>query len=105
MKYLAGLMISLMLCASAFAMTLQQAKSQGYLGEQLNGYLGQVVANSDASAVMHEVNTKRKAQYEKIAKQNGVSLAFVEQQVGAKAIAAASPGEYVQSAQGNWVKK
>lgn len=105
MKYLAAIMMGLMLCASAFAMSLQDAKSQGYLGEQLNGYLGQVKSNPAAASVMQEVNAKRKAQYQKIAKQNGVSLTFVEQQVGAKAIAAAKTGEYIQNAQGKWVKK
>jgi len=46
---------------NALAMSLQEAKSQGYLGEQLNGYLGLVQNNSDAKAVMDEVNNKRRA--------------------------------------------
>ncbi|MGI2261249.1 YdbL family protein [Shewanella sp. GXUN23E] len=105
MKTIFAAFAALLISVSAYAMTLQEAKTQGYLGEQLNGYLGQVHPNPAAAAVMLEVNAKRKAEYEKIAKQNGVSLTFVEQQVGSKAIAAASAGEYIQSEQGGWVTK
>lgn len=97
----AGLILSL----NAWAMSLQEAKSQGFLGEQLNGYLGVVKANSDASAVMNEVNGKRRAQYEKIAKKNNISASDVAKLAAQKAIAAADKGHYVQDANGKWVKK
>lgn len=61
------------LSLSAFAMSLQEAKSQGYLGEQANGYLGLVQANPEAKAVMDDVNNKRRAHYETIAKKNKLS--------------------------------
>ena len=105
MKSFIAIVLGLLISTAAWAMTLQQAKSEGYLGEQLNGYLGQVRPNPAAAEVMLEVNAKRKAHYEKIAKENGVSVTFVEQQVGAKAIEAAQVGEYVQGADGNWQKK
>lgn len=90
---------------NAFAMSLQEAKSQGYLGEQLNGYLGLVQNNSDAKAVMDEVNNKRRAHYETIAKKNNISAADVAKLAGEKAIAATDKGNYVQNAKGKWVKK
>ncbi|MFB2754859.1 YdbL family protein [Shewanella xiamenensis] len=100
----------LLLCLSlfslnVFAMSLQEAKSQGYLGEQPNGYLGLVQNNNDAKAVMDEVNNKRRAHYETIAKKNNISAADVAKLAGEKAIAATDKGNYVQNAQGKWVKK
>ncbi|MCG9963479.1 MAG: YdbL family protein [Shewanella sp.] len=100
------LLLSLgLLSLNAFAMSLQDAKSQGYLGEQPNGYLGLVQNNSDAKAVMDEVNNKRRAHYETIAKKNNISAADVAKLAGEKAIAATDKGNYVQNAQGKWVKK
>ncbi len=93
------------LSLSAFAMSLQEAKSQGYLGEQANGYLGLVQANPEAKAVMDDVNNKRRAHYETIAKKNNISAADVAKLAGEKAIAATDKGNYVQDASGKWIKK
>lgn len=93
------------LSLSAFAMSLHEAKSQGYLGEQANGYLGLVKTNPEAKAVMDEVNNKRRAHYETIAKKNNISVSDVAKLAGEKAIAAADKGNYVQNAQGKWVQK
>ncbi|MCS6097768.1 YdbL family protein [Shewanella baltica] len=93
------------LSLSAFAMSLQEAKSQGYLGEQANGYLGLVQANPEAKAVMDDVNNKRRAHYETIAKKNKLSSADVAKLAGEKAIAATDKGNYVQDAKGKWIKK
>ncbi|MCE9684796.1 YdbL family protein [Shewanella sp. AS16] len=97
----AGLLLSL----NAFAMSLQEAKAMGYLGEQLNGYLGLVQANSEAKAVMDEVNAKRRAHYEIIAKKNKISIDDVARLAGEKAINASGKGNYVQDASGKWIKR
>lgn len=93
------------LSLSAFAMSLQDAKSQGYLGEQANGYLGLVQANPEAKAVMDDVNNKRRAHYETIAKKNNLSPTDVAKLAGAKAINATEKGNYVQDNKGKWIKK
>nr|WP_083948266.1 YdbL family protein [Shewanella morhuae] len=93
------------LSLSAFAMSLQDAKSQGYLGEQPNGYLGLVQANPEAKAVMDDVNNKRRAHYETIAKKNKLSPTEVAKLAGEKAIAATDKGNYVQDSNGKWIKK
>jgi uncharacterized protein len=98
---LAGLLLSF----SAFAMSLQEAKSQGFLGEQQNGYLGQVKANAQARALMEEINAKRRAEYERIARKNNISVEDVARLAASKAFRAADRGEYVQDASGSWVKK
>ncbi|MGL6123799.1 MAG: YdbL family protein [Shewanella sp.] len=93
------------LSLSAFAMSLQEAKSQGYLGEQPNGYLGLVQAHPEAKAVMDDVNNKRRAHYETIAKKNKLSPTDIATLAGNKAIAASDKGHYVQDAKGQWLKK
>lgn len=97
----AGLLLSL----NAFAISLQDAKSQGLVGEQTNGYLGVVKSNSDAASIAKKVNAKRKAHYEKIAKKNGISLNEVSKLAAEKAMKATKKGQYIQDKNGKWIKK
>ena len=97
----AGLLLSL----NAFAISLQDAKSQGLVGEQTNGYLGVVVNNKDADKLVDSVNAKRRAHYEKIAKKNGISVDDVAKLAAEKAIAATQQGQFIQTPQGKWIKK
>lgn len=92
--------------ACVFAMDLQQAKSEGLVGEQLNGYLGVVSAesSSDVRELVSKVNAKRKGKYESIAAKNSTSLETVELLAGKKAIEKTRAGNYIQTATG-WKKK
>tara|TARA_R110002096_G_scaffold138317_3_gene291919 strand:+ start:2570 stop:2899 length:330 start_codon:yes stop_codon:yes gene_type:complete len=92
--------------ACVFAADLQQVKSEGLVGEQLNGYLGVVNsgATAEVRALVADVNAKRKAQYEAIAAKNGTSIETIELLAGKKAIEKTEAGNYVQSATG-WSKK
>lgn len=96
----------LLSACAVFAMDLQSAKSRGLVGEQLNGYLGVVSssAGDDVSALVADINNKRKDKYRSIAKQNGASLETVELLAGKKAIEKTEDGNYIQSATG-WKKK
>ncbi|QYJ84677.1 YdbL family protein [Shewanella mesophila] len=96
---------SLLLSLNAFAISLQDAKSQGLVGEQINGYLGVVVSNKDATELADSVNAKRRAHYEKIAKKNGINVDDVAKLAAEKAIAAAQQGQFIQTPQGKWIKK
>jgi uncharacterized protein YdbL (DUF1318 family) len=89
---------------SVWAISLDDAKIQGLVGEKSSGYLGLVVQNADAKAVVDDVNEKRKAQYLKLAKKNNLSLAQVEALAAAKTIEKTQNGHYVE-VNGNWVKK
>lgn len=104
-KVFATLVMALLLAFSAQAMTLKEAKSAGYLGEQRNGYLGQVSPNREAKAIMQQVNAKRRAHYQKLAAKNNISLADVAMLAGGKAIAKTAKGNYIQTKAGDWVKK
>ncbi|OIN16172.1 YdbL family protein [Shewanella indica] len=96
---------ALLMSFCVFAIGLQDAKSQGLVGEQQNGYLGVVKSSAEVSALVKDVNAKRRAHYEKIARQNGISVDDVAKLAGAKAIAAADKGHIVQDASGKWVRK
>ncbi|MCL1099465.1 YdbL family protein [Shewanella gelidii] len=97
--------LGLLLSVSAFAMSLQDAKSSGFLGEKNSGYLGVVKANSEAKTLMQKVNAKRRAHYQKIALKNKISTEDVASMAGKKAIKATAPGNYVEGQNGKWVKK
>ncbi|ABZ76997.1 conserved hypothetical protein [Shewanella halifaxensis HAW-EB4] len=99
------LVASLILSFNAFAISLQDAKAQGLVGEQINGYLGVVQNSAEAKAVASSVNTKRKAHYEKIAKQNSISVSDVAKLAAERAIQATKKGHYIQSKSGKWIKK
>jgi uncharacterized protein YdbL (DUF1318 family) len=107
-KILKVLFISLLTLnvTGVFAADLQQVKSEGLVGEQLNGYLGVVSteANAEVRRLIADVNEKRKAEYESIAAKNSTSIETIELLAGKKAIEKTEPGNYIQNATG-WIKK
>ncbi len=91
--------------SSAWALTLDEAKAKGFVGEKTSGYLGAVTAlNDETRALMDDVNQKRRQAYEEIAKRNRTVLRTVETLAGEKAIQNTKPGNFVESP-GGWVKK
>lgn len=88
-----------------FALTLDEAKSKGLVGEKSDGYVGLVSPGSgEAQALANEVNQKRRQAYEEIARRNGTSMSAVETLAGEKAVANTKPGNFVEGS-GGWVKK
>lgn len=91
--------------ASAWALSLEEAKAQGVVGEKRDGYLGAVnTANQEALALVQDVNQKRRDAYEDIARRNRTNLQAVETLAGEKAIQNTKPGNYVEGP-GGWTKK
>ena len=91
--------------SSAWAIDLGSAKSQGLIGETPQGYLAAVGSPStEVKGLIKNINSKRKKQFDAIAKKNGTSLAAVEQMAGKTAIDKTSAGNYVQI-NGAWKKK
>lgn len=91
--------------STAYALDLQSAKSQGLVGEQANGYLGTVQPAAGVQALVNDINSKRKAHYQEIARRNGTSLQVVEALAGKKAIDLTPPGQFVRDSSGNWLRK
>lgn len=94
------------LVSPAYALSLEQAKSQGLVGETPGGYLAPVSApNAEVQALINDINSKRRQKYAEIAAKNGTSLTVVEGLAGKRAIAETPAGQFVQNASGAWQKK
>src|SRR5699024_2126873 len=83
---------------------LSQAKSAGLLGEQPNGYLGVVKAQGGAAEIARLINQARRAEYQRLAKNNNIQLSDVETMAGKKALDRTPSGQYIQL-NGKWLKK
>ena len=103
-RFLGPLALSLMISLPALALELGDAKSQGLVGETNAGYLAAVKPSGEVNKLVESINKQRKAQYQKIAEKNGISLEAVEVRAGKKAIEKTEPGEYVNTG-GGWQKK
>ena len=88
-------------------LTLEEAKTQGVVGEQPNGYLGVVQPGASArvQALVNDVNQKRRQMYEDIARRNSTKLEAVEMLARQNCIDNTRPGNFVRSPSGQWVKK
>lgn len=96
------LMAITLISFSSWALDLDSAKQQGLVGEQMNGYLGLIdSANSDAAALVTEINRKRKTHYQGIANKQNTALDNIQQIAGEKLIQRArSSGQYYQTNSG-----
>jgi len=97
----------LLLVPTSFSLTLQEAKTDGLVGEQRDGYVGLVVQSAPAEvvALARDVNNQRRELYQQIARQNGLTLEQVAALAYEKAVEATPTGQYLQDASGAWAKK
>jgi uncharacterized protein YdbL (DUF1318 family) len=58
----------------AFAMTLDQARSSGSVGEKTDGYVAALRATPEVKSLVADVNAKRQQEYQRISKQNSQNL-------------------------------
>lgn len=87
------------------ALTLEEAKAKGLVGEKSNGYLGVVAeGHAEAQALVSDINHKRRQAYQEIANREKANLRAVETLAGEKAIEKTKPGNLVEGP-GGWVKK
>ncbi|MFP8966331.1 YdbL family protein [Pokkaliibacter sp. CJK22405] len=99
---LAGLMFS----AMVWALDIDSAKSQGLVGESNRGYLvAMVKGNNAVDSLVNDINEKRRQVYQRNASAAGVTLDVMEVRIGQRLYDKASGGEYVQNANGQWIKK
>ena len=89
---------------NAFALDLHSAKQQGLVGETDSGYLAAVKPSAEVSALIEDINSQRKAEYQRIARQNGIAVSDVEKLAAKKAIAKTPDGQYVLVG-GQWRQK
>lgn len=96
-----------LLSVPAFAQSLDQAKSQGLVGEQLNGYVGIVTSSpsSRLTSMVTEINQQRRALYQRSAQEASVTLDVFEARAGQRVQERAKPGEFIQDKNGQWRRK
>ncbi|ELW9440541.1 YdbL family protein [Pluralibacter gergoviae] len=105
MKRIAIAALLALVCQSAQALTLEQARAEGRVGETLSGYLAPVAQDADTQALVARINSARSASYQQLASQNNVPVNEVAKMAGQKLVARAQPGEYVRGLNGQWLKK
>ena len=101
---LISLLASLFISSTAFALSLGEAKQQGLVGEKITGYLGTINATSASTALVNDINAKRKAKYKEIAQRNSTGLGSVEALAGKKALEKTPAGQFINRGSG-WRKK
>ncbi|MCP4329295.1 MAG: YdbL family protein [Alphaproteobacteria bacterium] len=87
--------------------SLDQYRADGILAEKYDGYVVVRAANAPGAAksLANEVNQKRKAVYEKRAREQGVSVAEVGKIYAAEIFAKAPTNTYFQQPNGSFVQK
>lgn len=96
--------LCLVLVAPAYALDLGSAKTSGLVGETSSGYIAAIQPSAQVNELVTHINSQRRAQYQQIASNNGISLEAVEARAGQKAIAKTPPGQYVNTGSG-WQQK
>jgi hypothetical protein len=106
------LVVLLLLCSGlfagpAFALSLNEAKAEGLVGEKIDGFVGTVVADPSAEVreLVERVNRQRRQKYDEVAKERGVPLDAVAKITGEKQLERTPAGQYVAGADGRWRQK
>ncbi|EHK1332539.1 YdbL family protein [Salmonella enterica] len=105
-KYLILWVLTLsLLTPSVWALTLDEARTQGRVGETLNGYLVALKNDAETQKLVLDINHARRASYQQLADSNHLPVDEVAKMVGQKLVERARPGEYVQGINGKWMRK
>ncbi|MDX1318581.1 MAG: YdbL family protein [Oceanospirillum sp.] len=98
------MVLALVLASPAYALDLDVAKDNGWVGERYTGYLGIVKPEAGVKALVDDVNQKRTQVYKDLAAKNGITLQEVEKIAGKKVIEKTKPGNLIDLGNG-WLKK
>jgi len=86
---------------------VDEAKAQGILGEQADGYLGMVTgaAAPDIISAMQAINAGRSQAYAQTSQKTGVTPQAAGEATATQLFEKVPAGQYVKPAAGGWVKK
>ncbi|HBI0336970.1 TPA: YdbL family protein [Salmonella enterica subsp. enterica serovar Dublin] len=105
-KYLMLWVLTLsLLTPSVWALTLDEARTQGRVGETLNGYLVALKNDAETQKLVLDINHALRASYQQLADSNHLPVDEVAKMAGQKLVERARPGEYVQGINGKWMRK
>lgn len=89
---------------SAWALDIDQAKSNGWIGETPSGYVAAIKQSSEVKTLVSNINQKRKVKYQEIANQHKVQLEKIERLAGEKLVnKALQKGQMYMSNSGQWL--
>lgn len=96
----------LVLPLAAAALDLDTARARGLVGEQTDGYVGAVKGpgGDEVRALVDDVNAKRRAAYQQIAREQGTAVEAVAALAGQKLIARMPAGTWIGDG-GRWYQK
>ena len=102
-----GLLLSLSVSSLALALTLDEAKAQGLVGEKVDGYVSAIAASpgAEVQALIASTNDGRLKVYADLAKRNAITVEEVGLLSAEKLRASAGRGEYIQLPSGQWQRK
>ncbi|HDS4675526.1 TPA: YdbL family protein [Enterobacter ludwigii] len=105
MKRLALMLLALGMNVQAATLTLNDARTQGRVGETLSGYLAPIKQDAETLTLVNRINAARTESYQKLADSINLPVDEVAKMAGQKLVARAQPGEYVKGINGKWLKK
>ncbi|WBT60602.1 YdbL family protein [Kosakonia oryzendophytica] len=94
-----------LLSTTAQALTLEEARIQGRVGETLTGYVAAISKDKETLALVDRINKARTESYQQLADRNNIPVDDVAKMAGQKLVERAKPGDYVQGINGKWLKK
>ncbi|MGK3113128.1 YdbL family protein [Candidatus Pantoea formicae] len=100
-----ALILALLLVPSAWALTLDEARQQGRVGETLSGFIAARQQDDETLALVKRINDGRTQQYQRVAQQNNLTTSEVARIAGEKLVSRAGSGEYVRGINGQWLRK
>jgi hypothetical protein len=90
---------------SVLALTLDDARLQGRVGETLTGYLEPLKQDKETLALVKKINDARSESYQQLADSNNLPVDEVAKMAGQKLVSRAQPGEYVKGDQRQMAEK
>lgn len=102
-----GFVLSVSISSLTLALTLEEAKAMGQVGEKVDGYISAVVPMPAAAVqeLITSTNEGRRKVYIDLAKRNNITVEAVGMLSAEKLSANAKKGEYIQSTSGQWQRK
>jgi uncharacterized protein YdbL (DUF1318 family) len=101
-RFISVVMVTLAVAAPAWALDLHEARAKGVVGEKADGYVGAISPSAEVTALVNEVNDKRRAEYTRISKQNGQSVEVVAKLAAPQIQQGLEAGSKYQDASGAW---
>lgn len=86
----------------ALALDLHEARRNGQIGEQNDGYVSALQASPAVNALVKDVNSKRQQEYARIAASKGQTATVVAKLAAEQIVKGLESGAKYQDAAGSW---